>query len=199
MKARLLLEVAIRLLGLWMSFESFVEGVAFLSYMPGLLGGQVPGAEYYLVTVAVSVVAKVVVGVIALIKAPRIASWIYPDESGDSEIALGVRPGDLYHIACFILGTYFLVHGVSLAAQSSFELVNGFASDRFVSRLLTFLVYFGSGLLLVFGGRRIAEWMAAIKYDPDSVPKQQFSIRLLLIVTFVVALILSIVRIATMR
>jgi hypothetical protein len=75
----------------------------------------------------------------------------------------------------------------------------GLAADRAARAFVTFVIYVGGGLSLMFGGQKIGEWMAAIKYDPESVPKQQFSIRLLLVVTVMIALVLGIVRIATMR
>jgi hypothetical protein len=198
MQARLLLEVALRLLGLWLVFQSIVGLVTFLTILPSLLGNS-PAAANYAASAGISIFANAVIGVFVIWMAPRIAAFFYPLQAGEPEVSLGIGPGDLYHIACFILGIYFVVHGLLMTAQTMLGMSTGMAADRLLRTFLTFSIYVGSGLFLVFGGRRIAEWMAAIKYDPDSVPKQQFSIRLLLIVTLVVALILGIVRIATMR
>jgi hypothetical protein len=50
------------------------------------------------------------------------------------------------------------------------------------------------GALLVFGARPISDLLANLRYDPDTIPKQQISIALLLVALVAFALILTILR-----
>jgi hypothetical protein len=142
---------------------------------------------------------QVVLAVLLFVFAPRLANRIcaeLPPASGD-EAKLVAGAGDLYHIGCFLMGIFVLVRAVRpailglaaiigtgrhLAAHEAANLVEG--------GLLIVL-----GLSLVFGSRGIAAFIVSLGYDPDTVPGQQFSLRLLMVLVLGCALLLFVLNI----
>ena len=59
---------------------------------------------------------------------------------------------------------------------------------------MTTVVYVATGVLLVFGSQRISELLLNLRYDPDTIPKQQLSIAMLLILVVLFAVILGVIR-----
>ena len=63
-----------------------------------------------------------------------------------------------------------------------------------VHDMITAAIYSVSGLVLIFGGRGIAQAMVSVPRDSDKVPVPQFSILALLILSVVFAVVLGILR-----
>ena len=59
---------------------------------------------------------------------------------------------------------------------------------------ITAAVYLATGLVLVFGSQRIGQFMSNLRYDPDTIPKQQVSLALLLLAILAFAVILGVIR-----
>ena len=63
-----------------------------------------------------------------------------------------------------------------------------------VAEQIAMIGYVSVGGLLVFGSQRIAEVLTGLRYDPDTIPKQQISIAALIIALVVIAVVLGVVR-----
>lgn len=146
--------------------------------------------------------APLVVGIGTILLAGRIARRFYPpcDSTSDS-IAFGtVGAGDLYHIASFVMGVYMLIQAVERGVRFLEGTMRGipFAMEPWaeggVNDMITAAVYSVAGLVLIFGGRGIAQAMAAVPRDSDEVPVPQFSIRMLLILGVAFAVVLGVLR-----
>lgn len=110
MPARLLLEVTIRVLGLW----SLYSAVASLAQSAGMtlsvIGMVGPPTRWLFVgQVVVPFVVQCFLGAMLIWWAPRIAARFYPAGANEAEVRLSVGPGDVFRIACFILGVHLLL------------------------------------------------------------------------------------------
>ena len=56
------------------------------------------------------------------------------------------------------------------------------------------MVYVASGILLVFGSRKISEMLSRLGYDPDTIPAERFSIVILLILLVLFAIMVGVIR-----
>jgi hypothetical protein len=204
MSARLLFEVALRILGMWYVFASIVglaSTVASWQLIAGSIGGQNVGG--YVLLEALILAVQLAMSVALIRWAPAIAARFYPADSSlpdaeNPESRLRVGPGDVYHTACFVLGAYLLVQGVKSAGEMTIGAVSfGSQANQLARAAVIAIVDTASGLLLIFGSRGIAQFLSNLRYDPDSIPRQQFSIKLLLIITFIVAVILGVIRMIT--
>ena len=101
----------------------------------------------------------------------------------DQPLQIAVGPGDIFRTACFVLGVYWLVRASLPAGRL---VVSGFwaqglrrcqswrstRSDRLRSQWH----------LACLWRTQIAELLTNLRYDPDTIPAQRFSIAMLLIV-----------------
>ena len=132
MSARLLLEVTLRVLGLWALYMALTDAVDFAAVMlpvygSGAVGGVPPGwlSDY----VGRSLV-HCLLGTLLIWWAPRIAARFYPAGVSEAEVHLNVGPGDVYRIACFVLGLYLLVNTAQPASRLVAAAMQGAWSGR---------------------------------------------------------------------
>ena len=198
---RLLTEVGLRLIGLWYVFaaiESLVNSVSYLFY--GYLGPAPFNFNVVASVVAVVVaLAQFAIALVIIRWAPKIAARFYRAEAHLHDLRLAIGPGDIYHTACFMLGTYCLIQGATFGVMALAYYKSAYQGMPIQYSGAAVLVYSASGLLLIFGARPIAEFIGRIRHDPNSIPNQQFSLKMLLIVTGIVAVILGVARMMSMR
>jgi len=188
MSGRLLFEIALRVLGVWFFLTSINSLLLTLSlYFDGA-----PGS--YWLGYAATFVAQLMLGVMLVVFAPAMAARFYPSVSDIVEPRMAVGPGDIYRTACFVLGVYLLVQTAEPAASLAIAVVQDWQGEDFAVVAVRAIVYAASGLLLVFGSRRIAEILSNLGYDPDTIPKQQFSIVMLLIAVVFVGVLLGVIQ-----
>lgn len=201
MHARTLFEVLLRVLGMFLlawAFDRLLLSIVQALYLWSLFArtsAEWIGPAYVLFTG----LALLSVGFFLFRRAPRIAAKMYPEALAESEpLRFGaIGAGDLYRITSFGIGIVFVVFAlaaagraaVGLALQSSFS-----GSMREIDDLATATVYGLSGLVLTFGSGQIGTWMATLRYDPDTIPAQQFSLRMLLIVITLVGVAFAALR-----
>lgn len=203
MTARQLMEVALRVLGVWFVAQAVfdtAQWAASYSFFPGTMG--VTQAAFFAAAVIVGAV-QLALGIALIFVASRIANRFYANEpaaeGAPSRIGLSqIGPGHLYHVASYLLGAYFLVYGIQAAAALAIRAMSSSVpADQMATPGTTAVVYIGSGLLLIFGARRIAEMLSLVRYDPDSIPQQQFSLKLLLGITVAAAVALVVLKMMT--
>lgn len=194
MSARLLLEVALRILGVWFIFTAVNALMMTASfYLSGGWGG--PGVDLARMFFAscAGVIVQAALGLGLIFYAPVVAARFYREQADAGESQVCVGPGDIYPTACFVLGVFLFVS----AAEPAGRVVNaGFQGQphRMAGDAFTMFAYIAAGILLVFGSRRIGELLSSLRYDPESIPKQQFSVKILLIVTTLLAVLLGAMR-----
>ncbi len=198
MSTRLLLEMAIRVLGLWFVFTG-ISSLASNFVLLTVLSSSVPLAPaQWLIWTAVPVVVQGVLGAALIWWAPWIASRFYPAGPEESPLHFNVGPGDVYRVACFVAGVCFLVHTAEPASRLVASLMQSGPSKRLspqeVADSMATMVYAVAGVILVFGSRRIGELLSNLRYDPNTVPQQQFSLAILLVLVLLFALILGTIR-----
>ena len=199
MSARLLFEVALRVLGVWFLFYSVnTLTMALASYLHLRASPMASQSEVILVATVVSPAIQVVVGAALVFFAPAVAAWFYPRAVEDEEErSIRVGPGDVYRTACFVLGAYLLVQAAEPAGRLVIAAIRGLQpwmqADLAITTVRLF-AFASGGVLLVFGSRRISELMLNLRYDPDTIPKQQVSIAMLLVLIVVFGIILAVVR-----
>lgn len=195
MSARLLIEVALRVLGLWFLLNSVVTMTETASWhLANVLAGGSDVGTHFLVLSGVAVAVQLALGVMLIRWAPGMAARFYPPDAEKPEPQIRVGPGDIYQTACFVLGVYLLVRGVESVGRLAIGALSFSPGPQLASVAVSAMVYTASGLLLIFGSRRIGQLVSNLRYDPDSIPQQQFSLKLLLIITGLVAVILGVIR-----
>jgi hypothetical protein len=201
MSARILFEVALRVLGVWLFFSAVSSLTSLVSFyltnVPGLSPGMLSyNMMSYFVTSTASFFMELLMSGALIFAAPRIAARFYPRKAEDQELRVAVGPGDVYRTACFVLGAYFLVR----TAEPAGRLVGAGLSGRVffqasqLADALTAMVYVASGILLVFGSRKISQLLSNLRYDPDTIPAQRFSLAVLMILLFLCAIVLGVIR-----
>jgi hypothetical protein len=188
MSGRLLLEIALRISGLWFLFTAITTLTATLSVL------SVSGWTDYLWGAVASVVAQFLLGGALVFCAPAVARWFYPAAAESEGSPVSVGPGDVYRTACFVLGVYLLVSTARPAGRLLEAGLSGEALSRSIADAMTLIVYAASGVLLVFGARPIAELLSNLRYDPDTIPKQQISLAVLLVFVVLVAVVVGVFR-----
>ncbi len=188
MSATRILEIALRVMGLWFFFHSIIALTTFSFYL------SVPAATDYIWGAVATVIVQFLLSGILIFGAPAIAAWFYPPVGESEGVRVVVGPGDIYRTACFILGAYLLVAAAHPAGRLLIVGLGRNAFSQQAADAVTFIVYVSSGLLLVFGSRRIAEVLSKLRYNPDTIPQQQFSLAMLLILIVVVSVVLGVFR-----
>lgn len=195
MSARRILEVALRIMGLWLLFA----GMAGLSKFGTIWLTDWMITKEHIVSYSVAVVWQLLLGAALLGWAPRIAMRFYPPESDSGELIVAVGPGDMYRIACFVFGVYLLLqtavpigrllNGAVLTARGYTPPSGPLASDA-----VTVMMHGLAGILLIFGSQRIAKWFSNLHYDPDTIPDQRVSIMALMLMFVLAAVVLGTIR-----
>jgi len=80
---------------------------------------------------------------------------------------------------------------VELVAQGSSNL---FPDPPIVAQLAEAALLVIVGIVLVFGSRGLSRFLASLGHDPENIPAQQFSLRLLLGIVIGFALLLIVLR-----
>jgi hypothetical protein len=196
MSARLLLEIALRVFGIWFAFHSVNSLMSAASvYLNSQLAAQIPDLPYLVAALFATFIVQILLGCALICWAPNIAVRFYPPGSESEELRISVGPGDVYRTACFVLGAYLLVQAAESAGQFVIRgLQDGGTRDQLVRSALSAAVSFASGLLLVFGSRKIADLVSNLRYDPETIPDQKVSIAMLLVVLALVAVVLGVLR-----
>lgn len=200
MTARLLLEVALRVLGLWVLLNALLgitsTGSLFLSEMN--LHGDVGMVDPAIWSSGTTVGMHFMLGVLLIWLAPAISASFYPQDLENEALEVRIGPGDVYRVACFVLGAYLVVQGAQSAANTvvtGFDRqLSGFSQPQLIQGGINASIYFVSGLLLVFGSRPISELLLNLRYDPETIPQQQLSIAALLVVLVAVAVVIGVIR-----
>jgi hypothetical protein len=197
MSARILFEVAMRVMGVWLFVSAISDLMSQVSLVYSVIvsGQMLADAMNYIMPSAVALAVRLLMSGALILGAPRAAKRFYPQMTEDQEMRIAVGPGDMYRTACFVLGAYFLVRTAEPAGRL---VAAGFAGmvwhvDQ-LANALTVMVYTASGILLVFGSRKISEMLSHLGYDPDTIPAQRFSIAMLLILLVLIAIILGVIR-----
>jgi len=164
-------------------------------YMTNIWGSGNANMTNYLIALGVNFAVQLAIGLGSIRYAPVVAARFYPAEADDEESPARVRPGDLYHTACFVLGVFLLVSAAGPAGRFMIAgMQGGWGQSQMASNAFTTLVYTAAGILLIFGSRRIGEMMSSLRYDPESIPKQQISVANLLLLFVFAAFILWAIR-----
>jgi len=187
-------------MGLWFVFDGICHIPVSAAQLLWELPISIPTWQGVVLTLSdtLTVAARLVVGVLVVVFSGRMASKFYPQTPENAgEIRFGrVGAGDLFRIASFVLGIYALFQAASPAIRLVERLMVGspYTGGSVIHDAVQAGVFFVSGLLLVFGARPIAQLMANLSYDPDTLPSQQISLWLLLALIAVVAIVLGLMR-----
>lgn len=191
MSARLVTEVALRVMGLWLvaaAIGAFADSLYF--FLPGTLN---QGTLWMVMMFAGASVSRGLVGGALIYWAPAIAAqWYPPDARADSTMA-SVGPGALYRVACLVLGVYVLLRAAEPGTRLIVNTFRGGQLNAAVDAGVT-LIYVAAGVFLVFGSQRLATFFSNLYYDPDTIPKQRLSIAILLVVILLFAVFLALTR-----
>jgi hypothetical protein len=136
------------------------------------------------------------IGVLLFVLAPRLTRLVCGDRGPDCEPAKveSIRAGDLYHVAAFLMGIYVLVRAVSPGVRALVAMVEQADRTRYVASLVESIVLLVLGGALVLGARGAAAFFGNLGYDPDNVPAQQFSVRVVLFAIVGIAVLLVAIR-----
>ena len=203
--------VGLRLIAVWIACNDIVQFTwSFYVIVSLLLGDSrgVGGAGWGFV-MAQSIgfsLRFLVVAVPLFIYAPRLADWICRDVAeNDRGSATGVLgAGSLYHVACMVTGIWLLSCAIapgtralaSLVSQGGMTLRGNQDSVAAMCQAVLLLVF---GVSLIFGSRGLSRLLVSLGHDPDNVPAQQFSLRLLLALVIGTALLLFAMRVLLVR
>ncbi len=204
MSARLLLEVALRVLGLWFALRSIITLAATAPYyLSSVWNSSIPNVAGYLVASGGTFVVQFALGAALIRWAPGISARFYPPDAENEEPRIGFGPGDLYRIACFVLGVYLIAQAVQPASRltvAGFQRAFGSWNPTQVAiDTMATIIYSVLGMLLIFGSQRIGEWFSNLRYDsnrndPNTIPKPQFTIAAILILIVIFAVCFAVIR-----
>ena len=204
--ARNLLTVALQILGCWLVCRSIIALPQIATFAMYAFRSQSPlgvtSPIFAILMMVLQLGGPLVVGVGVILLAGRISRRFYPaaDHTADSITFGTVGAGDLYYIGSFMMGVYVLIQAVGPAVRFLGGTMGAgpFSMEPWdqggVTDMITAAVYSVSGLILIFGGRGIAQALAAVPRDSDKVPVPQFSIRMLLIFGVAFAVVLGVLR-----
>ncbi len=200
MSARILLEVTLRILGLWYIFTSLNTLTTTVSFY--MSGGWAPASAEmtsFAIAHGVSIAVQVAIGLGLIVCAPSVAARFYREEADAGESPGRVGPGDLYHTACFVLGAYVLINTAAPLGRLVIARFRGIEQGWLASDLFTIIVHTAAGILLIFGSRRISELMSSLRHDPESIPKQRLGVSILLTLIVFFGLLIGVIRWLTLE
>lgn len=201
MSARILLEVTLRILGLWFIFTSVNTLTTTVSfYWSGGWGASV-GADMTSIVIAhcVSIAVQVAIGLGLIVCAPSMAARFYREEADAGESPVRVGPGDIYHTACFVLGAFVLINTAAPLGRLVIARFRGIDQGWMANDIFTIVVHTAAGILLIFGSRRISELMSSLRHDPESIPKQRLGVSNLLTLIVFFGLLIGVIRWLTLE
>ncbi len=196
MSARLILEVALRVLGFWFllySVDNLVNTVAvhiaFQGKPPGV--GLPVSAHLLMLTVHVGV------GPLLIYLAPTISAWFYAPRCDNDSNVIHVGPRDVYRIACFVLGAYLLVQTAAPASRIALTAIRDprfvWTKGQLVSDALVLAVNTSAGLFLVFGSMPISKYLSN-STDAVGIPPHRLTLGMMIAMLAVFAIILALLR-----
>lgn len=195
MSARILLEVTLRILGLWYLFTSLNTLTTTVSfYVSGGWGSAGAEMTSFAIAQGVSIAVQVAIGLGLILGAPSVAARFYREEADAGESQVRVGPGDIYHTACFVLGAFVLINTAAPLGRLVIARFRGIAQGWLANDLFTVVVHTTAGILLIFGSRRISELLLSLRHDPESVPKQRLSVSNLLTLIVFLGLLIGTIR-----
>lgn len=197
MSARLLLEVTLRVLGLWSLYTAIGNVATYVSF---LWDSTTPGLSQWLAPIVVGFVVQCILGITLIWWAPWIAARFYPAAANEAVVHLNVGAGDVYRVACFVLGVYLLVGTAQPASRFVAAAMAGPSSwsrPQIISDAVATLVYAAAGIVLVFRSEGIGRFLSSLRYDPDRIPKPQFTLLMLLLLMLFVGVVLAVIRMLT--
>jgi len=181
MRLRDLTLIVLRLIAVWLGCWTVIRSEFLLiGYLP--FATLPPPASWIMGQLTIHALQLLIAAGLFL-ASPRLADWICRDVA-DAPLTSAPGAGDLYHLACFAMGLWMLVQAIQPGARALgsliFEGSAGFRVDMQTAIRLChsgILVVFG--LALIFGSRGLSRFLASLGHDPDNVPAQQFSLKLL--------------------
>jgi len=207
MRFRDLALVGLRLLAIWLACSAlFVLTSLFYFAADMLFGGMSsPAGGSWAASGVLSQLIicslHVVVAGLLFVYAPRLADWICRDVSDaqDARPVITLGAGDLYHVGCFLTGLWLLARAIRPGVRALVELVaqgssNLFPDPPIVAQFAEAALLVIVGIVLVFGSRGLSRFLASLGHDPENIPAQQFSLRLLLGIVIGFALLLIVLR-----
>lgn len=195
MSARILLEVTLRILGLWYLFTSLNTLTTTVSfYVSGGWGSAGAEMTSFAIAQGVSIAVQVAIGLGLILGAPSVAARFYREEADAGESQVRVGPGDIYHTACFVLGAFVLINTAAPLGRLVIARFRGIAQGWLANDLFTVVVHTTAGILLIFGSRRISELLLSLRHDPESIPKQRLGVSNLLTLIVFLGLLIGTIR-----
>ncbi len=199
MSARLLLEVAIRVMGLWFALDALVGLTTQVpNYLAMMWNFPIPNVGSSILAAGLTYGLQFALGAAAVYWAPSIAARLYPTVDESDELRVNIGPGDVYRTACCVLGVYLLVQALTPAGRLLIAGYNNnfviWRSGVLTSDAVTVIVNAAIGMSLVFGSGWIGRWFSSLHYDPDTIPQQRFSIAALLAAVVLFAVCLEVIR-----
>jgi hypothetical protein len=193
MRLRDLTLIVLRLIAVWLGCWTVIRSEFLLiGYLPFALP-----ATYIPIQLTIHAM-QILIAAGLFLASPRLADWICRD-AADGPLSSAPGAGDLYHIACFVMGLWMLVQAIQPGAQALGSLISrGNATLLLDTQTVVGLCHSGIlvlfGLALIFGSRGLSRFLASLGHDPDNVPAQQFSLKLLVALVTASALLLLTMR-----
>ncbi|HLA84950.1 MAG TPA: hypothetical protein VJL29_09160 [Thermoguttaceae bacterium] len=206
-----LLSVALRLLGFWvvLSHSHRLIEFALLAILPAASMATVgrSGLFHEVISSCVASLVLVGIGVVLIWLAPRIARRFYPiqEETIESISCSQIGLGGIYRIAAFLMGIYIatlavapLLHAFQMTVLDDKFIPLGMKSGFVVIFVVQGGLYLLCGSLLVFGSPAIGRIMgriasrdlrAKLSYDENALPNPQFTLKVILIVITLAAIL----------
>ncbi len=212
MKIAEIATVVIRLVALWMivhvagTLLTNVAWMVILVIQGGPAGISSINSQFIGLSVYVAAALVYVGAAVALfLLAPRVGRLISrsQDAASTSIDVTRIGAGQAYHIATFVTGVILVTTAIRPAAQGVAGLLTTSAAIRWAGgvggayglvNMVEAVTRAAFGVFLMFGAKQIAFWMASLRYDPDNVPNQRISLRLLLVLATVIAVVLILMR-----
>jgi hypothetical protein len=182
-----------------MLFATLVVGIAQYFMLAGITPTQWNPAVAGVIAQCVTCFSYAVVGIALFLLAPRLAQLVVRDEPlNQSQVDIStIRPGHLYQIAAFLLGCVLVTKGMADALSHVHYLIrrpSGVGGMYSTPMIVAGIVYAIGGCFLMFGAGKLADFLGRFRYDPDQLPSQQMSVRLILAVVVLGAILLGVIR-----
>jgi len=208
MKTVEIVTIVIRIFALWVLVQAagqFLTSSIWLimiAIQTGLVAVGSPNSqEVALIVALIFVVVYAALAVALFLSAPRVARVVCIGQTNASTVidVTRIRAGQAYHIATFVTGIIMLGTAIqpALTGVSNLLSIRGlsnFGAAYGAINLVTAALRAVVGVFLVFGSKQIAIWLASLRYDPDHVPNQRISLRVLLVLATVIAVVLILMR-----
>ncbi len=206
-----LVAVILRLLAIWMfitaaisslnAADALFAAIWSIGWRLSFVGVQQAALASHLVIAGLYMLTAVVFFFLA----PRIARRICLglDSAAATVDITRIRAGQAYHIAMIVTGIVVLCDTFPVIGEAvaRYIVVNGRITNRpailspfLIIQFLVIVARVAVAILLIVSSKQIGSWLASLRYDPDNVPAQRVSLRVLLFLVVVSAIILLLVR-----